>query len=252
MTEKAEDSPASLGETDVLLMTTLRVLFFLAFSVSSEALVPSQQQHRVKRSCPIKMSASTPLNSAFVFVKPHAVTAPTIELVKAELEKAGLKVTSEGDISSETIDSKKLVDNHYYAIASKATITPPEELVVPEKKFSEFFGEEWADVLKAKKAKTAIQAGKDLGLTGAELDKAWGQAKKDGKIIKLGGGFYCGKLSDDCYTFNAFYMSMRDRFTQPGGIIIVFFVVCSPVTMQDNPTLKSRGLDQNGSLFDLS
>lgn len=160
---------------------------------------------------------SMPKNSAFVFVKPHAVTSPTISLVKENLEKAGLAIQMEGDISSEMIDEKQLVDQHYYAIASKATITPPEELVVPEAKFKDFFGEEWQDVLKAGKAKTAIEAGKYLGLDGAELDKVWGKAKDDGKIIKLGGGFYCGKLADDVYTFNGFYMSMRSRFTKPGG-----------------------------------
>ena len=86
-------------------------------------------------------------NSAFVFVKPHAVTPPTIELVKSKLEGAGLTILSEGDISSEDIDQKKLVDQHYYAIASKATITPPAELAVPDDKFTEFFGESWSDVL---------------------------------------------------------------------------------------------------------
>lgn len=155
-------------------------------------------------------------NSAFVFVKPHAVTEPTIDLVRTELQKAGITVVSEGDISSETIDEKKLVDKHYYAIASKATITPPADLAVPETKFEEFFGEPWSTVLAEDRAMTAIDAGKALGKSGAELDAVWGEAKDAGKIIKLGGGFYCGKLGD-LYTFNGFYMSMRDRFTKPGG-----------------------------------
>ena len=166
-------------------------------------------------------------NSAFVFVKPHAVTPPTIELVKNKLTGAGLTILSEGDISSEDIDQKKLVDQHYYAIASKATITPPAELAVPDDKFTEFFGESWADVLKDGRAYTAIDACKELGLSGSEMDEAWGAAKGAGKIIKLGGGFYAGQLAkgdSSIYTFNAFYMSMRDRFTQPGGSIHYFAV----------------------------
>ena len=111
-------------------------------------------------------------NSAFVFVKPHAVTAPTIDLVREKLEGAGLNILSEGDIASEDIDSKKLVDQHYYAIASKATITPPAELAVPDDKFTEFFGESWADVLKDGRAYTAIDACKELGLSGSEMDEA--------------------------------------------------------------------------------
>jgi nucleoside diphosphate kinase len=173
-------------------------------------------------------------NSAFVFVKPHAVTPPTIELVKSKLEGAGLTILQEGDISSEDIDSKKLVDQHYYAIASKATITPPAELVVPEDKFTEFFGESWASVLHDGRAFTAIDACKELGLSGAEMDEAWGKAKGDGKIIKLGGGFYAGQLQKgdkSIYTFNAFYMSMRDRFTVPGGSIHYFAVEWDAATL---------------------
>jgi len=174
-------------------------------------------------------------NSAFVFVKPHAVTPPTIELVKSKLEGAGLTILSEGDISSEDIDTKKLVDQHYYAIASKATITPPAELAVPEDKFLEFFGESWADVLSSGRAMTALDACKTLGLSGAEMDEQWGAAKGAGEIIKLGGGFYCGRLKkadgSAVYTFNAFYMSMRDRFTKPGGSIHFFSVEWDAATL---------------------
>lgn len=60
-----------------------------------------------------------PKNAAFVFVKPHAVTPAVNKLVREGLTAKGLKVTAEGDLSSETIDKKKLIDQHYYAIASK-------------------------------------------------------------------------------------------------------------------------------------
>ena len=182
-------------------------------------------------------------NSAFVFVKPHAVTPPTIELVKSKLTGAGLTILSEGDISSEDIDQKKLVDQHYYAIASKATITPPAELAVPDDKFTEFFGESWSDVLSQGRAFTAIDACKELGLSGSEMDEAWGAAKGAGKIIKLGGGFYAGQLAkgdSSIYTFNAFYMSMRDRFTQPGGSIHYFAVEWDASTSESSKASKSE------------
>eukprot|EP01046_Picozoa_sp_COSAG06_P006601 COSAG06_NODE_312_length_17767_cov_17.644895_4_plen_116_part_00 len=38
------------------------------------------------------------------------------------------------------IDSKQLIDNHYYSIASKATILDPRELNVPADKFEAKFG----------------------------------------------------------------------------------------------------------------
>jgi len=163
-------------------------------------------------------------NSAFVFVKPHAITEPTIELVRSKLGAAGVEILGEGDIASEEIDEKQLIDQHYYALASKATQTPPAELAMDAGKFKDFFGEEWADVLKDGRAVTAIDACKRLGCDGAALDEKWGAAKGAGDIVKLGGGFYCGKLEGGLYTFNAFFMSMRDRFTQPGGKIHYFSV----------------------------
>ena len=45
------------------------------------------------------------------------------------------------------IDEKKLIDQHYYAIASKATILKPAQLNVPTEKFKDKFGLEWSDAL---------------------------------------------------------------------------------------------------------
>ena len=60
---------------------------------------------------------------AFVFIKPHAVTEAVKAHVRATLEQEGIAIVSEGAIDAKTISQHKLVDNHYYAIASKAA--PP-------------------------------------------------------------------------------------------------------------------------------
>merc|ERR1712144_172314 len=75
-----------------------------------------------------------PTNTAFVFIKPHAVTAPTIELVKKTLEEKGFTIKKEGELDGPTIGDKKLIDNHYYAIANKASLTLPKDLNPPEAK----------------------------------------------------------------------------------------------------------------------
>ena len=77
-----------------------------------------------------KGPAGPPKNGAFVFVKPHAVTDKTNKTARDRLIEKGLKITGEGDIKSEVIDSKKLIDQHYYAIASKATILTPDQVNV--------------------------------------------------------------------------------------------------------------------------
>lgn len=56
------------------------------------------------------------LNSAFVFIKPHANTKKTQKLVYDQLVKSGIKILSEREIDGSVIDEKKLIDQHYYAI----------------------------------------------------------------------------------------------------------------------------------------
>jgi hypothetical protein len=47
-------------------------------------------------------------------------------------------------------------------------------------------------VLKEKKAYNALDACKHLGLDEAGLDVEWKKSEAAGKLVKLGGGFYCG------------------------------------------------------------
>merc|ERR1719399_2211496 len=88
----------------------------------------------------IKDAKPAETNKAFLFIKPHAVTDAVKAMAKEALLEKGFNILSEGEISAEDIDSKKLIDNHYYAIASKATLLKPNELNVPEDKFADKFG----------------------------------------------------------------------------------------------------------------
>jgi len=171
---------------------------------------------------------SKPNNSAFVFVKPHAVTEKANTLVREGLKAKGLKILSEGDIASEVIDEKKLIDQHYYAIASKATILKPHELNVPKDKFEKAFGLTWDDALKKGIVVNAMDACKELACSADELDSAWAAAKKNNKLVKFGGGFYCGLVEmagkKPLYVFNGFFMTMRSKFTAPGQSIHYYTV----------------------------
>ena len=62
----------------------------------------------------------------------------------------------------------------------------------------------------------ALDGCKELGVTAPEIGKLWAGCKKAGKLVKLGGGFYCGEISHKgktIYVFNAFFMDMRNAFT---------------------------------------
>jgi len=178
---------------------------------------------------PTKPVQSEPtLQSAFVFVKPHACTAAVKELVTKKFGEVGIEILAEGDIDGPTIDAKKLIDQHYYAIASKATILTPDQLNVPKDKFSATFSEEWDAVLAEGRVLNALDACAKLGVSADEIDAEWGKAKKAGRLVKFGGGFYCGRVEVEgkapLYTLNAFFMSMRAKFTGPEATIHYFVV----------------------------
>jgi nucleoside diphosphate kinase len=136
-----------------------------------------------------------PMNTAFVFIKPHAVTPKTIEMVHKVLTEKGFTIKTAGELDGLTIGDKKLIDNHYYAIANKASLTLPKDLNPPEAKQAEFnekFGISWPDALAQDKVFNALDACTKMGLTGDQMDTAWGKAKKAGSLVKFGGGFYAG------------------------------------------------------------
>ena len=122
--------------------------------------------------------SSDPKNSAFVFIKPHANTAKTQALVSSTLAAKGINVISHGELTGEQIDKGMLIDQHYYAIASKATLLKPKDLPVPADKFEKEFGLSWEKALQQGVVYNALDACTYLGLSADELDKAWGPAKK--------------------------------------------------------------------------
>mmetsp|Transcript_20716 Transcript_20716/g.45033 ORF Transcript_20716/g.45033 Transcript_20716/m.45033 type:complete len:339 (+) Transcript_20716:31-1047(+) len=137
------------------------------------------------------------LNQAFIFIKPHALTDGVKALVKSILREQSISIIDEGFIGAEAISSRKLVDNHYYAIANKASLSKPAELNPPAAKQEEFakkFGITWQQALADGVVYNAVDACKRLGIDGTTMDKKWAAAKKEGNLLKFGGGFYAGKI----------------------------------------------------------
>jgi len=197
-----------------------------------------------------------PKNSAFVFIKPHANTGEVQALAQKTFAEKGIKVLSSGELTAKEIDEKKLIDQHYYAIASKATILKPAELNVPKEKFKGKFGLEWQAALDSGKVFNAMDACKKLSIDANALDALWAKAKKADQLVKFGGGFYCG-LVEGLYVFNGFFMSMRAKFVTPGTSIFYYVVewdadatsweqfrgeVLGPTDPKDAPPTSLRGL----------
>ena len=170
-------------------------------------------------------------NSAFVFIKPHANTAAAQRLVAKTLASHGVAIKAEGELTAAEIDKGMLIDQHYYAIASKATLLKPKDMPVPADKFEAAFGLPWATALAEGRVFNALDACEALGVDAAGLDKLWATAKK----TKFGGGFYCGLISAPgkapIYVLNGFFMEMRSKFVTPGTSIHYYVVDFDPATL---------------------
>jgi len=181
------------------------------------------------------------------------------------LRAKGIKIVSEGTITAEEIDQGMLIDQHYYAIASKATILKPHQLNVPADKFQKQFGLGWQEALDKGVVYNAKDACEKLGIGSDDLNKAWGACKKSKKLVKFGGGFYCGLIDTipgeaPIYVFNGFFMTMRSAFVKPGSAIHYYSVewdakklswddfrnkVLGPTDPEEAPKDSLRGLILN-------
>ena len=145
----------------------------------------------------LRLRLAPPMNTAFVFAKPHANTPAVLEVVKAKFGEKAINVLQEGVVTGEEIDSKGYIDQHYYAIAEKSTLTSGKDLPVNAEKFKSVFGEDWKTVVSEGRALNALEFKKKFAIYQAEgaLDKAWDETNVEKKTrVKLGGGFYCGQI----------------------------------------------------------
>jgi nucleoside diphosphate kinase len=136
-------------------------------------------------------------NRAFVFVKPHAVTDATLKLVADTFAAANITILADGELTGPEIEQNLFIDNHYLSIATKASLNKPAALNPPAAglaKFYETFGLHWSDVQDQGRMFNAVDACSLTGVDGNQLDTLWANAKKTGNLVKLSGGFYCGRI----------------------------------------------------------
>merc|ERR1712066_345396 len=108
----------------------------------------------------------------------------------------------------------------------------PHELNVPADKFEAQFSLSWQAALDSGKVFNAMDGCKHLGIDADQMDAEWAKTKAAKKLVKFGGGFYCGLVEvegkEPVYVFNGFFMSMRSKFTKPGTEIYYYSVEWDP------------------------
>ena len=122
-------------------------------------------------------------NTAFVFAKPHANTPAVLEVIRTKFAEQGIKVLKEGVVTGEEIESKGFIDQHYYAIADKSTLTAGKDFPVTPEFFKEAFGEDWSTVVAEGRALNALEFKNKFPALQPEgaLDKAWDATSASGK-----------------------------------------------------------------------
>ena len=154
-------------------------------------------------------------NSALIFIKPDAHTPAVIDYVKERLAEAGLTILQEKVI----LPTVQMVDDHYFAISSKACVNNLYEQIP--------FDGEPVKVYGATRACKEFFDGDEK-----KLAAEWNNAEK---VIKVGSGMYCGKLRapadhdhDFIYVMNGFYLNMRSALTASNRGIYAMKVEWSP------------------------
>ena len=158
------------------------------------------------------------MNTAFVFVKPHAVNDKVVGLAKDYLEGKGCRISREGVLTADVIRERGIIDDHYAALAANAVKLKPSELQVSDKNkdaFKEAFGKEWAAA--ASDGATVLNLSdfraKFPAMSVLEIEKRW----RAGKTVKLAPGTYVSLLDEEgVMVVNGFYGSMREKFVAPG------------------------------------
>ena len=173
------------------------------------------------------MDANQNLNTALIFIKPHAATAGVEDYLVQRLSDFHIAVVKRGTaVCTETI-----IDRHYGVIATTAFNESPSTLFVGRNGCDAFEAKRRTSWESAARAGRIISAGQALAALGgdiSELDRIWNSAAATS--VKLAGGMYVRTLPamrghpqlSGKDVLNGFYPAMRRKFL---GAPIRWFVV---------------------------
>ena len=182
------------------------------------------------------------LNTAFMFIKPHANTQQTREFVRETIldqinpfdDQYG-RIVLEYDINSEKNKNGVLIDKQYntlarYAAGVRGVLSAKSKIKAG--KFKKTFGENLEKVLAEKRIYNALEALSACACTPALLHELWVQAenfepRSMKKVAMFGKDYYCANLlihGKNVYVINGFYMAMREPYVTEGNSIHAFVI----------------------------
>lgn len=164
-------------------------------------------------------------NDALVFVKPHAVNAQVVSMVRAFLSEHGVSVVASGELSGPQIDKQGIIDAHYAHIAKVAMTLSASALSVSADKKGEFaskFGKgSWDELAGSGQILNLREYAAKTGKGFKEIEDLW----RATSAFKLAPGTYVAWMADgDVFVLNAFYGMMRSIYTVPDAKVVFMTV----------------------------
>jgi len=173
-------------------------------------------------------------NSALIFIKPHAVTYPVQGLLRTRLADAGIIIKHSVEIEAQAIEEKFMIDMHHGSTALRALFQKPSDLTVPDQAredFEKLFGLSWDEAISQKLVLSAATATMTLGLQPLEVSDRFDALTLGVDKIKLGSGFFVGKVGGKYFVVNGSYLRERAKYTSPGSKIVCFLVEWEPTVI---------------------
>ena len=202
-----------------------------------------KQERELKRKSKDQYSSR---NHALILVEHYAITEKTVHMIQDTLKEHHMNLRSKGVIGAEEIRSRRIVDQHFYAQAKKATGLNPKDVNIPRLKFQSKFGTAWSQILKDGVAFNVLQATDELKMSELDLAERWATAVEAGNVLMSDQG-WVGRVTvpkknvksvkgkkgtTGVFICGGDFLAIRARFTKPGTSTYYFSVDWDPKVMK--------------------
>jgi nucleoside diphosphate kinase len=169
-------------------------------------------------------------NRSLLYIKPHANTSKARAFVRKHLGSINCQLLGEGSLSS--IDLRNSFDLQFSDISRKAVELEPYECSLSSNSMMEFekkFKIAWSVAVKKKLVYSSRGSSELFGISPQTLNQAWMECVGNGKMVKLGRGFYCGLIDTipnkpAVFCINGFFMAMRAEYLAATASVHYFLV----------------------------
>jgi hypothetical protein len=186
------------------------------------------------------------VETAFVYIKPHANTPLTRQICTSFFKSKGVEVAEEGDVKGTDVDSEMMFDKQYFKFADYACGNAHEFKLRKENlnEFRQKFGVDFDEVANDGLVLNCVEACDLLQWSNEQLSNHWEMACKEGKCIQLGSCCYCAQFDAEgdgetiIYVVNGFFKSMRASYVDPNSSIHYYCLTW--ITGPENKDLTIR------------